>query len=408
MQQLGVNVIRVYNLDTDLNHDACASIFNSAGIYMILDVNSGLTGQYIDRSDPSSTYTLAYLKHIFGIVEAFAQYPNTLGYFAANEIINEDSSYDAPLYIRAVVRDMKEYIANNLDRSLPVGYAAADVATMLQDTWNYLGCSLSNSTESKIDFFGLNDYEWCGDSSYTKSGYDNLVTMFGDTDIPVFFSEYGCNNVEPRTFTNVPVIYGDEMTVLSGGLVYEYSEESDDYGLVAINSSSEVTLLEDYAYLKQEFAKIVISDLTTANKTAEAASTTTCATSLITESAFYNAWGLPDRPSGGDSLVTSGLSSANVGSLVAVNTTTIPATVYNYTGATVTGLALVELACSDSNYPGLVDNYTSSSVSCSYASPTSSGSSASSTKKSSAASPVAVVQAWAVALAVLAVVVVAL
>lgn len=64
----------------------------------------------------------------------------------------------------------------------------------------------------------------------------------------MFFSEYGCNNVKPRTFTNVPVLYGDQMSVLSGGLVYEYTQESDEYGLVAINSSKEVTLMQDCTY----------------------------------------------------------------------------------------------------------------------------------------------------------------
>jgi len=31
MQRLGVNSIRVYNVDPDLNHDECASIFNGVG-----------------------------------------------------------------------------------------------------------------------------------------------------------------------------------------------------------------------------------------------------------------------------------------------------------------------------------------------------------------------------------------
>lgn len=38
------------------------------------------------------------------------------------------------------------------------------------------------------------------------------------------------------------------MSVLSGGLVYEYTQESDEYGLVAINSSKEVTLMQDCTY----------------------------------------------------------------------------------------------------------------------------------------------------------------
>lgn len=307
---------------------------------MIIDVNSGLSGQYIDRSDPSSTYTKAYLQHVFQMMEAFWDYPNLIGFFAGNEILNEESTTDAPAYIRAVVRDMKEYIDLHGPRSIGVGYSAADVATMLQDTWSYLGCSLENSTYSKMDFFGLNDYEWCGDSSYTSSGYSNLVSDFSGTDIPVFFSEYGCNQVTPRTFTNVPVLYGEQMTELSGGLVYEYSQESDNYGLVAINSSTEVTLLKDYNFLKQQFAKIDSSVVTKANKTAEDAATTSCAASLISESTFLSSWDLPERPSGADDIVTSGVSGASSGALTSVTATAMPATVYNFTGAEVSGLSL--------------------------------------------------------------------
>lgn len=385
MQHLGVNVIRIYNLDAGLDHNECASIFNAAGIYMLLDVNSGLYGTYIDRSNPSSTYTLEYLQHIFGIIEAFAPFPNTLGFFAGNEIINEDSVYKAPAYIRAVVRDMKEYIANNVARSVGVGYSAADVATMLTDTWNYLGCELSNSTESKIDFFGLNDYEWCGDSSFTESGYDSLVKMFDGTNIPVFFSEYGCNNVEPRTFTNVPVLYGDQMSVMSGGLVYEYSEESSNYGLVDINSTTEVTLLSDYTYLQKEYAKIDIKSITAVNKTAEAQAATSCKPSLITESAFINNWDLPERPSGGDALVSSGISSSNPGSLVSVTATTMAATVYSPDASTkATGLSLVILDSDDSNYPGLASTYKSNGKS--QAQPTYSGANSGSSSSGSSSS----------------------
>jgi hypothetical protein len=158
MQRLGVNTVRVYNLIPSLNHDECASIFNAAGIYLLLDVNNGNQNSYIDRVAPWTTYTNAYLTHVFGVIEAFAPYPNLLGFFSGNEIINEASARMAPAYIRAVTRDMKDYIAKNIARPIPVGYSAADVATMLSDTWEYLGCELANSTSSKIDFFGLNDY----------------------------------------------------------------------------------------------------------------------------------------------------------------------------------------------------------------------------------------------------------
>jgi 1,3-beta-glucanosyltransferase GAS3 len=100
MQRLGVNTIRVYNLDPDINHDECASIFNAVGIYMILDVNSPLPNQSLNRGDPASSYDSDYLSRIFGVVEAFKNFPNTLGFFGGNEVINEDSTEEVPSYIR--------------------------------------------------------------------------------------------------------------------------------------------------------------------------------------------------------------------------------------------------------------------------------------------------------------------
>lgn len=35
---VGINTIRVYNLNPYLNHDECVSAFNTAGIYLALDV----------------------------------------------------------------------------------------------------------------------------------------------------------------------------------------------------------------------------------------------------------------------------------------------------------------------------------------------------------------------------------
>lgn len=186
MQQLGVNTIRSYNVDPTLNHDECVSIFNAVGIYIVLDVNSPLTGQYMDRSNPSSTYDTTYLTHIFTVVEAFKNYPNVLGFFAGNEIINDiPTAKNNPPYIRAVQRDLKQYIANHASRPIPVGYSAAQVEEVLEDTWAYLQCNNGNTNNatddlSRSDFFGLNSYSWCGSqSSYTISGYDKLVAMFG-------------------------------------------------------------------------------------------------------------------------------------------------------------------------------------------------------------------------------------
>ncbi len=161
MQNLGVNTIRCYNVDPTLNHDECVSIFDSVGIYMIIDVNSPLDGQSLNRDDPKGSYNAAYLKHIFSVVNGFMNYPNVLGFFSGNEIINDEpTGKTVPPYIRAITRDLKTYIKNNAPRTIPVGYSAADISTNIFQQWAYLQCSINggdgSSDLSRSDFFGLN------------------------------------------------------------------------------------------------------------------------------------------------------------------------------------------------------------------------------------------------------------
>jgi hypothetical protein len=93
-----------------------------------------------------------------------------------------------PMYIRAVQRDLKNYIKKHASRTIPVGYSAADVREILQDTWAYLQCN-NNNDASSSDFFGLNSYSWCGaDATLQSSGYIDLVNMFNQSAIPVFVS----------------------------------------------------------------------------------------------------------------------------------------------------------------------------------------------------------------------------
>jgi 1,3-beta-glucanosyltransferase GAS5 len=66
-------------------------------------------------------------------------------------------------------------------------------------------------------------------------------------------SEYGCitNN---RTFEEVSALYSTEMTsVFSGGLVYEYSEEGNGYGLVTISGTT-VTPNSQFTDLQTAYA----------------------------------------------------------------------------------------------------------------------------------------------------------
>ena len=373
MQRLGINTIRVYNLDPTVNHDMCASIFNAVGIYMLLDVNSPLSGQSLNPDDLTGSYTSDYLNRIFEVVEAFKDFPNTLGFFGGNENMNSiPRGGPTPPYLRAVTRDLKNYISKHAKRIIPVGYSAADVRDILADSWAYLSCDINGSSSdmSRIDFFGLNSYSWCGkDANYQSSGYDVLVQQFSNTTIPVFFSEYGCNKPLPRVFYEVQTLYGPQMTaVMSGGLVYEYSQDpANDFGLVVLNDNGTAEIRIDYDNLQKQFNKLDVKSLESSNSSATMVKSPKCASDLIVSGSFNNSFTLPSIPSGGQKLIDSGIDKPNNGKLVSVTQTQVSAAVYGSNGNPIHGLKISPLPNDQSNTPNGQDTSGSASSSSSFA-----------------------------------------
>ncbi|KAL4894437.1 Glucanosyltransferase-domain-containing protein [Aspergillus ambiguus] len=248
-KDLGLNTIRVYSVDNSQDHDECMNALAEAGIYLVLDVN---TPKYsLNRADPKASYNDVYLQYIFATIDAFAKYKNTLAFFSGNEVINDGPSSKAAPYVKAVTRDMRQYIRSRNYRTIPVGYSAADIDTNRLQMAQFMNCG---TDDERSDFFAFNDYSWCDPSSYTTSGWDQKVEMFSGYGLPLFLSEYGCNT-NTRKFEEVSALYSTKMTpVYSGGLVYEYSQEPSDYGLVKVQGSKTSTL-PDYDALKSAFEK---------------------------------------------------------------------------------------------------------------------------------------------------------
>jgi hypothetical protein len=97
---------------------------------------------------------------------------------------------------------------------------------------------------------------WCDPSSYMISGWDQLVNMYSNYSLPLFMSEYGCIT-NTRTFQETKALYGTNMTkVFSGGLVYEYSEEGNGYGLVTINGDTVAEVGSQFTDLQSALASV--------------------------------------------------------------------------------------------------------------------------------------------------------
>lgn len=365
MQTLGVNAIRVYNLNPDLNHDECVSIFNAAGMYMLLDVNSPLVGESLSAWQPWTSYYEAYLNRTFAMVEAFKNYPNTLGFFSANEVIDKESTIvDVPPYLRAVTRDLRMYVRNHADRHIPVGYSAADVRDVLWDTWNYLQCEIEGDEEdmSRIELFGLNSYSWCGESDYVRSSFVNLTEGLKTTSVPVFFSEFGCNDIPAdRPFTEIGEMYGKNMSgVFSGGLVYEYSQESHEYGLVQVYKNNTVQLLQDFVNLSEQYAMLDHDKLQSVKPDSDMPKPPKCKAGLVENDAFNSNYTLPDFPPGVEDLIKNGIKPKPSGKLVDISEWDVPYTVLDVNGNVIQGLAVKPLD-GDINRPGTNTPSTSSS-----------------------------------------------
>jgi 1,3-beta-glucanosyltransferase GAS3 len=289
-------------------------------MYMAIDVNAPGFPNSLPRDKPYEGYFDGYLTRIFGIVEGFKDYPNTLLFFSSNELINNVATGElGPRYIRAVTRDLKNYIKKHSDRYIPVGYSAADFRDTLYDSWRYFTCKIEGEedNESQADFFALNSYSWCGKSSFKQSTYEELVTNMKSSPVPIFFSEYGCNEVTPRIFQEIGTVYGSEMMgVFSGGLVYEYSMEPNNYGMVTLKSDGSAEVLQDFNTLTEQFKKLDMSKVQGQAVPDDTPEAPLCEAKLITTEGFDKNFTLPSMPFDKSSeILENGVQPAPVGAL---------------------------------------------------------------------------------------------
>jgi len=257
-RDLGVNTIRVYSVNSSLNHDACMSTFSNAGIYVILDLALPLNGS-INRAQPS--WDVGLLDLYAKTIEVFTRYDNLLAVNIANEVVTQSSNANAAPFIKAAVRDVKAYLKSKNSNVL-VSYSSTDGPSGVNQWRDMLAYYLTcGSAATSVDLYGLNSYSWCGNSSYTGSGYSTLTNEFSSLPVPSYLSEFGCvegvtGGANNRPWTEVSALFSRPMTdTFSGGVAFSYFPQSSDpdYGLVSVSGNT-VTKRADWNSLKKEFA----------------------------------------------------------------------------------------------------------------------------------------------------------
>lgn len=187
-------------------------------------------------------------------MDAFSSFDNVLGFTVGNEIVNELSQSTVAAYVKAAALDLKRYRDGQGYRRIPVGYSGADVAALMPFLQNYLACG-----SDSIDFFGQNAYGWCGKSTMTVSGYNYLAGNASGYSIPIFFSETGCKvDSTGRIFTDQASILGPDMnSQWSGAIIYEWSMEANNYGLVSTGAGGTPTPVSpDFTNLKNQWSTL--------------------------------------------------------------------------------------------------------------------------------------------------------
>jgi 1,3-beta-glucanosyltransferase GAS1 len=116
--------------------------------------------------------------------------------------------------------------------------------------------------------------EWCGTSTFAAS-YATKTTDFGAYNVVAYFSEYGCNNPEPRQWQEVAALFGNQAVgVWSGGFAFSYfpaTSDSGNFGMVTVNQDGTVTPGADFNNLKTAYSQVAfINTPTQANAPAAA------------------------------------------------------------------------------------------------------------------------------------------
>ena len=108
MAGMGVNTLRVFEVEAWRSHDGCMEAFDKRGIYIWLDLDTFDTyiqGPGMAQPQWNESQYEAYQT----VMDVFHKYDNLAGFFVGNEVLTSPNTDVAAPYVKAAAADMKAY-----------------------------------------------------------------------------------------------------------------------------------------------------------------------------------------------------------------------------------------------------------------------------------------------------------
>lgn len=250
--KLDINTVRLYRMDPSVDYSGFFDYAASVGVYVIVPLTSASGDGNLDREKPApKCYPCKLFQYGVASLRNYMQYPNTLAGVVGNEVINSLPSWLTAPCVKAYVRDLKSYMARDMNRSLPLLYTAqnsgygasvtADQAMFL--TANYLTCTSDAKDDSSIDIFGVNIESWCSSTGTFETNDDGSIGSYyslwktlHNTSAALVLAEMGCpqslfnrdNGLQrTRDWKEVPVVLNQMADTWSGFCAYAYDGSPD-------------------------------------------------------------------------------------------------------------------------------------------------------------------------------------
>ncbi len=234
---LGLNSISLYNVDSSKDHSQAMAHLEDNGIYVMVKLFNDLEAptampknesNFKAKSATWPMYDNPLVTNAFRLVHNLSRYPNLLGFVVSGRCIHTPQTIPMAEVLRACIRDTKAFL-RSLDgvRQIPVGVSADNSQIFMIPQVRYFS---AGPAAERADFMAKQCYSWAGPSSFTMSGWHNMVERIGpETMMPMLMGEYGAKVRKSRPWDEVTCLYSPEMmSVYSGGFAYTYLENGNN------------------------------------------------------------------------------------------------------------------------------------------------------------------------------------